>query len=356
MHDNETAILVVDDQPGNLKVLIDFLTKSGFHVYVADSGERSLSTLNNIEPDLILLDVMMPGMNGFETCRKIKENKTWKNIPVIFMTALNDVESKLAGFEAGGVDYITKPFQQVEVLARINTHLKLRRRELQLADSEKKMATIIEFLPDPTWVIDLDGKIVSWNKAVEDYTGVKKDDMLGKGNYEHAIPFYGERRPTLVNLVLNRDETWEKKYVQIKIEAGADKLLVGESYHPILGEDGCYLSATASKIYDAQGHVTGAIQSIRDITDLKNSEHKREQLIIELKEAINEIKKLSGLLPICASCKKIRDDEGYWNQIESYIQQHSEAKFSHGMCPECSDKLYGDQDWYIEMKKKKASK
>ena len=83
----------------------------------------------------------------------------------------------------------------------------------------------------------------------------------------------------------------------------------------------------------------------------KEAEKGKEKKILELKAALNEIKTLKGLLPICASCKKIRDDKGYWNQIESYIQRHSDAKFSHGICPECSDELYGDQNWYIEMKK-----
>ena len=93
-----------------------------------------------------------------------------------------------------------------------------------------------------------------------------------------------------------------------------------------------------------------------DITDRKQSEEEREKLIGELQTALAEIKTLSGLLPICASCKKIRDDKGYWNQIEEYIQKYSEAKFSHGMCPECSDKLYGKEDWYIEMKKEEQQK
>ena len=70
-----------------------------------------------------------------------------------------------------------------------------------------------------------------------------------------------------------------------------------------------------------------------------------------MRHALNEIKTLKGIVPICSKCKKIRDDTGYWNQIESYIQKHSEAEFSHGMCPNCSDELYGDEDWYIEMKK-----
>ncbi len=86
---------------------------------------------------------------------------------------------------------------------------------------------------------------------------------------------------------------------------------------------------------------------------LKQKELERERLIEELQEALVDVKTLSGLFPICASCKKIRDDKGYWNRIDSYIQEHSEAKFSHGLCPQCTDDLYGDSEWYIKMKKKK---
>lgn len=98
------------------------------------------------------------------------------------------------------------------------------------------------------------------------------------------------------------------------------------------------------------------LQVATDITNRKNIEKEREQLIVQLGDALSKIKTLSGFLPICANCKKIRDDKGYWNQIENYIQDHSEAEFTHGMCPECSDELYGGNDWYIKMKKNKGKK
>lgn len=117
--------------------------------------------------------------------------------------------------------------------------------------------------------------------------------------------------------------------------------------------------------YDSQNGLTSASASMREylksVTELnRNLEHRVEvrtrDLTLankELKEALAKVKKLSGLLPICAACKKIRDDKGYWNQIETYIHDHSEAKFSHGVCPECSDKMYGDQDWYKKRRREK---
>ena len=93
-----------------------------------------------------------------------------------------------------------------------------------------------------------------------------------------------------------------------------------------------------------------------DISKRKKIEKEREELIKNLQEALENIKTLKGLLPICSHCKKIRDDQGYWKQVDVYIQKHSEAEFTHSMCPVCSDELYGTEDWYIEMKKAKQQK
>ncbi len=120
-------ILIVDDTPANLEVISDTLSDAGFEVAIAPSGERAFKQLQLQLPDLILLDVMMPIMDGFEVCQQLKANPITQDIPVIFMTALSDTESKTKGFELGAVDYITKPFQEAEVLARVKTHLQLRR-------------------------------------------------------------------------------------------------------------------------------------------------------------------------------------------------------------------------------------
>ena len=131
MNSNQTVplqpstILVVDDNITNLEVLSTTLEDHGFTVSVAIDGERALSQAEYLKPDLILMDVMMPGIDGFEACRLLLSNPKTQNIPVIFMTALADPTEKVKGFETGAVDYITKPFQQEEVIARVNLHLKL---------------------------------------------------------------------------------------------------------------------------------------------------------------------------------------------------------------------------------------
>lgn len=131
-HTEAPTILVVDDTPANLVVMVDYLGCHGFSLVVAQGGEEAIERARFAHPDLILLDVMMPGINGFETCRQLKKQHDTAHIPVIFMTALSDPVDKIRGFDAGGVDYITKPFQLDEVLARVNTHLALQAMQRQL--------------------------------------------------------------------------------------------------------------------------------------------------------------------------------------------------------------------------------
>ncbi|WP_442938941.1 hybrid sensor histidine kinase/response regulator [Nostoc sp.] len=122
----DSLILVVDDTNTNLKIVFDILTNVGFKVITENNGKRALKQVEFQLPDLILLDVVMPGIDGFETCKNLKQNSATCDIPVIFMTANSDTESKVKGLNIGAVDYITKPFHEEELLARIKTHLQLR--------------------------------------------------------------------------------------------------------------------------------------------------------------------------------------------------------------------------------------
>jgi len=137
-------ILVVDDNPTNLSVLTQALKSAGFKVRVATDGERALKQAEYALPDLILLDVMMPGINGFETCVKLKSNPKTQEIPVIFITALDESVDKVKGLSLGAVDYITKPFQQEEVLARVGVHLKLRALSKKLSEQNELLEKQVE--------------------------------------------------------------------------------------------------------------------------------------------------------------------------------------------------------------------
>lgn len=131
------TILIVDDNPTNLEVLSGALSNSGWEIWVAVDGESALEQVQFAQPDLILLDVMMPGIDGFETCRQLKESITTCDIPVIFMTALSDSVDKVKGLNLGAVDYITKPFQKEEVVARVKTHLTISHLNKQLQNQNQ---------------------------------------------------------------------------------------------------------------------------------------------------------------------------------------------------------------------------
>lgn len=201
--DNKNRILIVDDDQLNISILTEIL-KSDYEIIAAESGEKALKTVAGPHPpDLILLDILMPEMDGYQVCSSIKADENTTHIPIVFVTAVSEAMDAAKAFELGAVDYVTKPFNPVTVKARITTHIRL--------------STTVQ----------------------------------------------------------------------------------------------------------------------------------------ELETALKEVKRLNGLLPICASCKKIRDDSGYWRQVERYLEEYSEARFSHGMCPECSETLYGDKNWYKKMKEKK---
>jgi PleD family two-component response regulator len=205
------CILVVDDNPANLQLLTEILGKHGYKVRPAPNAELALKAVQLMLPDVILLDIDMPDMNGYEVCQHLKANEQTRDIPVIFLGALHETTDKVKAFQVGGVDYITKPFQTEEVLARVKTHLNLRNLQKQLQKA---------------------------NQLLE--------------------------------------------------------------------------------------------ERIQELTQTNS----------ELQKALHTIKTLSGLIPICAWCgRKIRDEEGGWVKLETYIEDRTEAVFSHGMCPDCGKKF-----------------
>ena len=184
MNDNGT-ILIVDDNPNNLQVLGDLLGHAGYKVRPALSGEIALRAVQLSPPDLILLDVRMPGLNGYETCQRLQADVHSREIPVIFISAMQAPEDKLAGFQAGGVDYVTKPFQAEEVLARVRAHIQLYRiqqhleklveaRTRELTQSEARYRVLFEDSPLAILVYDTHNlEILAVNSAFTNTRGYK---------------------------------------------------------------------------------------------------------------------------------------------------------------------------------------
>ncbi|WP_052507208.1 response regulator [Desulfonatronovibrio magnus] len=167
MSDRETVkILVVDDMPENIQILSDIL-RADYTVLAAKSGEKALDFVERLVPDLILLDIMMPGMDGFQVCKRLKAEKKWEKIPVIFITAMNEIEDEAHGFEVGAVDYITKPVSPPIVQARVRTHLALADQQRACEETvEEQLATIKQGQKDAVFML---GQAGHYN---DDQTGV----------------------------------------------------------------------------------------------------------------------------------------------------------------------------------------
>ncbi len=175
----KSTVLTVDDNPVNLVELTDLLDEAGFVVLRAESGETALERAESNQPDLILLDVLMPGLDGFTTCQKLKANPATRDIPVLFMTALTATADKVKGFQVGAVDYITKPFQYEEVIARVQTHLTLQKLKLELQENEERLSIIFGNTMDAILTIDDSGRITMFNSAAEQMFRCKATDCIG---------------------------------------------------------------------------------------------------------------------------------------------------------------------------------
>lgn len=210
--------------------------------------------------------------------------------------------------------------QRIEELKKARA--KLKQTEEKLYRSEKIFASTFHINPDPMFIVDIvTEKIIDVNTAFTRWTGYSAQEVIGIMERELHLWANPEDRERFVDALKSKGEVNGAEIIMKQRNGHMCDVLVSVRLIE-LNEDHFYLIL------------------FHDITERKHVEKDREMLIIELQEALKKVKKLRGFLPICASCKKIRDDQGYWEQIEKYITEHSEAEFSHGICPECAQKLY----------------
>jgi PAS domain S-box-containing protein len=265
-------ILIVDDYPTNIKVLSDLLIEYGFEVLIARDGENALQKLQRISPDLILLDVLMPGIDGFETCRQLKSQSETRDIPVIFMTALADPVDKIKGLTLGAVDYITKPFQQEEVLARVNTHLKLRHltrqleqqnsrlqeevRSRQIAESalrvsEEKFSKAFRSNPGPMMILTLDeGRVIEINQNFCKILGYPPEQILGRTLSELHLWVHQEDCDRCLATLRDSGTIYRQEYQFYTLAGEIRSLLI--SAEVIQVRDGLCILAMALDITDCK--------------------------------------------------------------------------------------------------------
>jgi PAS domain S-box-containing protein len=211
-------------------------------------------------------------------------------------------------------------------IGRVITEQK--RAEEELQQERNLLRAVIDNVPDLIYFKDAEGRYVLNNRAHLRSLGVEhQEEVLGKTSFDF--------HPQVLAKQYHEDE--------MRVIRTAEPLLEREelALHKNTGEQRWHLTSKIP-LKDAEGRVTGIVGISRDITEAKQNQAERERLINELQGALADLKTLSGLVPICANCKKIRDDKGYWTQVEAYIQERSEARFSHGLCPDCAEKLYPD--------------
>lgn len=206
--EHPATILIIDDTPANLGVVVGGLEHEGYRIVTAQDGQEGVQRARHVRPDLVLLDVMMPGMSGFETCRQLKMLPETRNIPVIFMTSLTEIEDKIMGFKVGGVDYVTKPLQMDEVVARVGTHLSLHtmRKQLEaqnmllqreidervqaeqaLEEQDAFLRQVIDINPHFIFAKDREGRFTLANRALADATRSTVEAMIGKTDTDVGI-------------------------------------------------------------------------------------------------------------------------------------------------------------------------
>lgn len=252
-HPDAHTILVIDDQPSNLSAICGLLENRGYRVAVAQDGEEGLLRARLLLPELILLDVMLPDSDGFEICRRLKADETTREIPVLFTTALDSLEYKLKGFEAGGADYLTKPLQNAEVLARVGVQLDLHATKRRLAERKREFRSLAENSPDYIIRYDLAGRILYLNMGLVRHMGIAAAaEVIGKRPCE-AWP---DGRYAMIDRAIAQAMETEAE-TNIEIEAPTPS-----------GEWGFFQIRVVPE-WDEAGTMVGTIAFGRDITAFK---------------------------------------------------------------------------------------
>lgn len=248
-------ILIVDDNPTNIDVLFDYLSVLGYDVLVAEDGQSALDRIQYMRPDIILLDIMMPKLDGFDTCEQLKRNPDTRDIPVIYVTALGGISDKVKGFETGAVDYITKPYQNQEVLARVRTHLTLRRLQSELAHrleevNEQNLALdayahmVAHDLKNPLNLIINFSRLVLEDPGMSDQSVEDLEHVLNSAHkMNHIIQdlllMAQVRKSDILELeVLNMEDVLRSALTRLKpaIDGGGARLTFPETWLPVQGQ------------------------------------------------------------------------------------------------------------------------
>ncbi|HII99612.1 MAG TPA: PAS domain S-box protein [Methanoregula sp.] len=266
------SVLYVDDERDLLDLCKIFLEQSPeFNVKTAASGREALELLSTLPFDAIISDYQMPGMDGIALLKTVRQQ--FGDIPFILFTGRGREEIVIEAINNGADFYLQKggdvKAQFAELAHKIRQATARRQAEISRVESEKRLADIIDFLPDATFAINRDGVIIAWNRAIEEMTGLSAETMLGKGDHEYSLPFYGKRRPILIDLIFSSESEVEPYYSNI---LRVDNTITAETNLPHPRGNQITVLAKAGPLYNRQGELAGAIEAIRDITERKKAD------------------------------------------------------------------------------------
>jgi diguanylate cyclase (GGDEF)-like protein len=276
-------ILIVDDEPTALKLLKDILTADNHVVRPFNNGELALRSIMVEAPELILLDIRMPGMNGFEVCHRLKEDESLKDIPVIFISAASDMEDKVRAFQEGGVDYITKPFQREEVIARVRTHIALSHtiqrmkkiaESLRMSEESLKMAQSLAHLGHWEWDIK-SGQFICSEEMCR-ILGLEPQGSMA--NYDAFLQAVHPDDRELVTKRLNEVQAGNSFDIEYRVILKSGEVRVVHGKGKVFGSDGNWQTKIIGTIQDIHEHdQTKMLGVIQDITENKELQNKLEE-------------------------------------------------------------------------------
>jgi len=316
---------MVEDSHDDTFLVMRVLQRGGFDV----SHER-VDTLGGMKDalaqhtwDMIISDYAMAGFGGAAALAVYQ--KSGLDIPFIIVSGMVGEDIAVEMMKSGAHDYVMKSnlSRLVPAVQRELRAAEVRRERKQNEIMMARLASIVESCNDAIVGKALDGTVLSWNPAAERLYGYKAEEMVGN-SFSVLVPAFRPKDMPEISSI---------------IQAG-QRLEGFETVHLRKGGESVDVSLTISPIRDSEGKIVGASTVARDITQHKKEEQERLKLIEDLTEALAHVKTLRGLLPICAACKKIRNDQGYWEQVETYISERSDANFTHGLCPDCAQRLY----------------
>lgn len=323
---DKLRILIVEDESIIARDIQTSLLTLGYSVIaMVSNGDDAIKIAEEEKPDLILMDIILKGkMDGIETAIEIRKRF---NIPIIYCTAYADDKMLERAKITESFGYLIKPFEDRELNITIEMAIYKHRMETKLKESESWLNTTLKSINEAIIATDTKGQVTFMNPVAQLLTGFLQKDAINKEIHE------------IINIIdTETAEPIESPITKVIEQNTATNLAI--DIMKTKENENIQVEHSATAIRNDNEEIIGVVMMIRDISERIKTQKSREKLINKLQAALTQIRTLSGLLPICASCKKIRDDKGYWNQIEYYIQEHSEAEFTHSICPECTKQLY----------------